>query len=111
MQSLQVLYTFVLRAEVATIFGPSVVAISTRNTKVYKICELCKAIFSAFYKHFATKVCNCTQFSTLFPGIYFFAKTKNKSTMGMDHLHYRLNFDLNKSRQKFHHSLKEHHKN
>jgi hypothetical protein len=25
----------------------------------------------------------------------------------MDHLHYRLNFDLNKSRQ---HSLKEHHK-
>ena len=28
----------------------------------------------------------------------------------MDHLHYRLNFDLNKSRQKFHHSLKERHK-
>jgi hypothetical protein len=32
------------------------------------------------------------------------------STSRMDHLHYRLNFDLNKSRQKFHHSLKEHHK-
>jgi hypothetical protein len=44
------LYTFVLRAEIATIFGPNVVAISARNTKVYKICELCKAIFSAFYK-------------------------------------------------------------
>jgi hypothetical protein len=28
----------------------------------------------------------------------------------IDHLHYRLNFDLNKSRQKFHHSWKEHHK-
>ena len=28
----------------------------------------------------------------------------------MDHLHYRLNFDLNKSRQKFHHSFKERHK-
>jgi hypothetical protein len=28
----------------------------------------------------------------------------------MDHLHYRLNFDLDKSRQIFHHSLKEHHK-
>jgi hypothetical protein len=27
----------------------------------------------------------------------------------MDHLRNRLNFDLNKSRQKFHHSLKEHH--
>jgi hypothetical protein len=39
-----------MRAEVATIFGPNVVAISARNTlKVYKICELCKAIFSAFY--------------------------------------------------------------
>jgi hypothetical protein len=52
LQSLQILYTFVLRAEIAsTIFGPNVVAISARNTKlkVYKICELCKAIFSAFY--------------------------------------------------------------
>ena len=28
----------------------------------------------------------------------------------MDHLHYRLNFDLNTYRQKFHHSLKEHRK-
>jgi hypothetical protein len=40
---------FVLRAEIATIFGPNVVVISARNTKVCKICELCKAIFSAFY--------------------------------------------------------------
>jgi hypothetical protein len=36
-------------AEIATIFGPNVVANSARNTKVYKICKLCKAIFSAFY--------------------------------------------------------------
>ena len=28
----------------------------------------------------------------------------------MDHLHYSLNFDLNTYRQKFYHSLKEHHK-
>jgi hypothetical protein len=28
----------------------------------------------------------------------------------MDLFYYRLNFDLNMSRQKFHHSLKEHHK-
>jgi hypothetical protein len=42
-------YTFVLRAEIDTIFGPNVVVISARNSKVYKICELCKAIFSAFY--------------------------------------------------------------
>jgi hypothetical protein len=49
LQSLQILYTFVLRAEIAIIFGPNVVGISVRNTKVYKICELCKAMFSAFY--------------------------------------------------------------
>ena len=48
--AVQSLYAFVLRAEIATIFDPNhVVAISARNTKVYKICELCKAIFSAFY--------------------------------------------------------------
>ena len=34
----------------------------------------------------------------------------NISPLYMDHLHYRLIFDLNKSRQKVHHSLKEHHK-
>ena len=28
----------------------------------------------------------------------------------MDHLHYRLTFDLDKSRQQFHQSLKERHK-
>jgi hypothetical protein len=49
LQSSQILYTFVLRAEIATTFGPKMVAISARNTKVYKICEFCKAIFSASY--------------------------------------------------------------
>jgi hypothetical protein len=49
LQSLQILYTFVLRAEIATTFWAKMVAISARNTKVYKICILCKAIFSAFY--------------------------------------------------------------
>jgi hypothetical protein len=33
-----------------------------------------------------------------------------KWALTIDHLRNRLNFDLNKSRQKFHHSLKEHHK-
>jgi hypothetical protein len=32
------------------------------------------------------------------------------SYIWIDHLRNRLNFDLNKSRQTFHHSLKEHHK-
>jgi hypothetical protein len=48
LQSLQILYTFVLRAKIATIFGPNVVAISTCNTKVYKICD-------RILQHFVTK--------------------------------------------------------
>jgi hypothetical protein len=31
------------------IVAQNMVAISVRNTKVYKICELCKSIFSTFY--------------------------------------------------------------
>ena len=56
---------FVLRAEIAT--RPKMVAISARNIKVYKICKLCKAIFSAFYNiSKPIKLCNFTHFSTLF---------------------------------------------
>jgi hypothetical protein len=32
-----------------TAFEPKVVQTSARNTKIYKICEICRAIFSAFY--------------------------------------------------------------
>jgi hypothetical protein len=74
---MQILYTFVLRAKIATIFGPNVVAISARNTKVSKICELYKAIFSAFYNiskpNFAILlilVCSFGEYT-------FFAKIKN----------------------------------
>ena len=56
LQSSQILYTFVLRAEIATTFAPETVAISARNTKIYKICKLCKAFFSS---HFTT-FCNQT---------------------------------------------------
>jgi hypothetical protein len=83
LQSLQILYTFVLRVEIATIvtiFGPNVVAISTRNTKVY---EICKAIFSALYNisqpNFAIiliLVCSFREYT-------FFAKIKNQSIMGI----------------------------
>jgi hypothetical protein len=51
LQSSQILYTFVLRAEIATTFAPKTAAISALNTKVYKICKLCKAFFSS---HFTT---------------------------------------------------------
>jgi hypothetical protein len=46
---LQILYMFVLCAEIVTIFGSKMVTISARNTNIYKICKLCKAIFSVFY--------------------------------------------------------------
>ena len=52
LQSSQILYTFVYIAcgNCYHIWAENgIVAISARNTKVYKICELCKAIFSAFY--------------------------------------------------------------
>ena len=50
----KILHTFVLRAEIATIFGPNVVGMWQEfphaiYTKVYKICKRCRAIFSAFY--------------------------------------------------------------
>jgi hypothetical protein len=48
LQSLQILYTLVLRAEIATIFGPNV----GRNFT------------------------NFTNFSMFFPGIYFFCQDK-----------------------------------
>ena len=47
--SLQILYIFVVRAEKIPTFEQKVVKISTRNTKVYKGCKLCTAIFSSFY--------------------------------------------------------------
>jgi hypothetical protein len=43
------LYMFVLRAEIVTIFEPKMVTISARKTNIYKICKLCKAIFSKLY--------------------------------------------------------------
>jgi hypothetical protein len=47
--SLHILYMFVLRAEIVTIFEPKMVAISARNTNIHKIWKLCKAIFSKLY--------------------------------------------------------------
>jgi hypothetical protein len=56
-------------------FGPKMVAISARNTKVYKMCELCKAIFSAFYNvNFATKLCNFTHCGDFFASPCLFLK-------------------------------------
>ena len=40
---------FVLHAEIVTIFEPKMVTISARNTNIYKICKIRKAIFSVFY--------------------------------------------------------------
>jgi hypothetical protein len=51
--------------QILSIFGANVVAISALNTKVYKICELCKAIFFRILQHLETKLCNFTNFSML----------------------------------------------
>ena len=74
LQTLQILYTFVLHAEIATIFGPNVVAISARNTKVYKIC---KAIFSAFYNISQPNFAILLILVCSFQKYTFFAKIKN----------------------------------
>ncbi len=48
-RGLTVIYAVVIYAEICTTFGSKVVQICVRNTKVYKIREICWAISSAFY--------------------------------------------------------------
>jgi hypothetical protein len=69
--ALRILYMFVLRAEIVTIFEPKMVTISACNTNRYKICKLCKAIFSKLYTDFATKFCNFTNFIMFFLAVVF----------------------------------------
>jgi hypothetical protein len=71
------LYTFVLRAKIATIFGPNVVAISARNTKEYKICKLGKAIFSAVDNISQPNFAIFQFVVSSFQEYTFFAKVKN----------------------------------
>jgi hypothetical protein len=55
LRSLHILYMFVLRADIVTIFEPKMVTISARNTNIYKICKRCNLqdyIFQAL-QHFA----------------------------------------------------------
>ena len=69
LQNMTILYTFVLRAEFRTTFGVKVVRISARNTKVYKIGEFCKAIFSAFFNISQPNFCTFTIFDMLFSAV------------------------------------------
>jgi hypothetical protein len=64
----------ILRAEIATIFGPNVVAISARNTKVsvQNLSTLQGYIFRIL-QHFATKLCNFTHFSMLFLAVVIYS--------------------------------------
>ena len=66
LQSLQILYTFVLRAEIPTISAQMLQNLRTLQGYIFRILQ-----------HFAIELCNFTHFSMLFPGIYFFAKIKN----------------------------------
>jgi hypothetical protein len=49
--SSQILYMFALRAGKITIFEPKdkVIIFTARNTNIYKICYIYRAIFSSFY--------------------------------------------------------------
>ena len=49
LQSLRILYIFVLHAAILHDFLQLMHAIPARNTNVYKIGELCKPIFSTFF--------------------------------------------------------------
>ena len=68
LQSLQIFYIIVLRAEIATTFGSKMVEISTRNTKIWKICELRKYIFP-YFTTFRDQILVFTAFVRLFLGI------------------------------------------
>ena len=70
LRSSQILYIFVLRAIKITIFEPEVVIFPTRNTKIYKICELRSAIIIFhILQHFATKLCSFTYSKMRFPAV------------------------------------------
>lgn len=59
--ALQILYIFVLRAEIATIFGSKMVAVSVRNTNIYIYnLETSQGYIVHTLQHFATKFCNFT---------------------------------------------------
>jgi hypothetical protein len=60
--ALQILYTFVLRAEIATTFGPKMVAISAR---VIQNLRTLQGYIFRILQHFATNFCNFTHFRML----------------------------------------------
>jgi hypothetical protein len=62
---------FVLRMEIITIFELKMVTISAHNTNIYKICELCKAIFSKLYIILQPNVCNFTNLIMFFLAVVF----------------------------------------
>ncbi len=55
-QSLQILYTFVLRAEVLTTFGSEVVIFSGRNKSIQNL-QTSHCYIFLILQHFATKLC------------------------------------------------------
>ena len=65
-QSLQILYTFVLRVKVLPTFGSKVVIFSARNDKNIQHLQTshCNTL-----QHFVTKLCNFTNFKMLFVAI------------------------------------------
>jgi hypothetical protein len=73
LQISQMLCTFVLRAEITTIFGPNVVAISARNLiQKYTIFANLQGYIFHILQRFATKLCNFTHFSMFFLAVVIY---------------------------------------
>jgi hypothetical protein len=63
----------ILRAEIATIFGPNVVGISARNKKYTTFfMRILQGYIVGILQHFATKLCNFTHFSMLFLAVVIY---------------------------------------
>jgi hypothetical protein len=71
LRSLHILYVFVLREEIVTIFEPKMVTISARNTNIYKILQTLQGYIFQALQHFATKFCNFTNFIMFFLAVVF----------------------------------------
>jgi hypothetical protein len=69
---MQILYTFVLRAEIATIFGPNVVAFSHAILKSIQNLRTLHGYIFRTLQHFATKLCKFTYFSMLFLAVVIY---------------------------------------
>ena len=69
LQSLQIFYIIALRSKIAASFDSKMVAISTRNTKIFRTSQ---GYILHILQHFATKSWKFSTFRGFFSGISYF---------------------------------------